>query len=218
MKPEENILFKGISDHDRKRMIECFNTEIKNYTAGQTIVDFSGNSERIGIVLKGNAVMERFDINGTRTIADTFNERGVFGLFYSFNPLCLNNAVIKAVTNCEIMFINRTEITKRCEKACECHSMVVENLLSLMCEKATSLYEHIEVLSQRTIEDKLINFLTLVERKTSTDKSPEIPFSTTALSDYLCVNRSALQRVISKLKKNGVISISNRKFRLLKKY
>ena len=83
-----------------------------------------------------------------------------------------------------------------------------------MTEKAVSLSERIEVLSQRTIEDKLLSFLQIIENNTAAGKSPQIPFSTTALSDYLCVNRSALQREITKLKKSGVLTISKRKFKL----
>ena len=63
-------------------------------------------------------------------------------------------------------------------------------------------------------EDKLISFLQITKDNTPDGKSPQIPFSTTALSDYLCVNRSALQREIAKLKKSGVLTISKRKFRL----
>ena len=93
--------------------------------------------------------------------------------------------------------------------------MLVENLLEIMSERTVMLNERIEVLSQRTISDKLISYLQIIEDKTPQGKSPQIPFSTTALSDYLCVNRSALQREIAKMKKSGILSISKRKFRLV---
>ena len=85
-----------------------------------------------------------------------------------------------------------------------------------MAEKAIALTERIEVLSQRTIEDKLISCLSIIEEKTPTGKTPQIPFTTTALSDYLCVNRSALQRVITKLKSDGILTISKRRFHILR--
>ena len=113
------------------------------------------------------------------------------------------------------MFVKYSEITKRCENACRCHSHVVENLLTLMSEKAISLSERIEVLSQRTIGEKLISCLKIIEDKTPEGETPSIPFSTTDLSDYLCVNRSALQREIAKLKKNGILKINKRKFKLI---
>lgn len=214
MLPENNILLKGIEHDDCKRMISCFNADIKKFKSGSRIMDCSDNPDKLGIVLNGTAVMVRYDINGVRSIMETLGEQNVFGVYFTFTASQRSCIEIVAETDCEIMFVRRSEITKRCENACQCHSRVVENLLDLMSEKAISLNERIEVLSQRSIEDKLISCLRIIEEKTPSGKAPQIPFSTTALSDYLCVNRSALQREISRLKKSGVLSISKRKFRL----
>ena len=216
MLPEDNILFKGVSQDDCQRMISCFNPEIRYYKSGSRIAEYSGNSDRIGIILNGTAVMVRYDINGIRTIIESLGEQGIFGAYFTYFPSVRSMIEIAAETDCEIMFVKRSEITKRCENACRCHSMVVENLLELMSEKAITLSERIEVLSQRTIEDKLISCLQIIEDKTPEGKTPQIPFTTTALSDYLCVNRSALQREITRLKRNGTLTISKRKFKLFR--
>lgn len=216
MLPEQNILFKGVTEPDCRRMMTCFNTEVRKFRAGSRIADFSRNADRIGIVLSGRAVMVRYDINGVRTIVETLGEQGIFGEFFTFAGTHRSSVEIVADTDCEVMFFRRGEILKRCENACKCHSMVVENLLMLMSEKTISLSERIEVLSQRSIEDKLISFLQITEDNTPKGDTPQIPFSTTALSDYLCVNRSSLQREIARLKKEGVLSVSKRKFRLIR--
>ena len=216
MLPEDNILFKGVSQEDCRRMMSCFDPDIRKYRAGTRIAEFSGKSDRIGIILSGNAVMVRYDINGVRTIIESLSEQSIFGAYFTFFPSVRSLIEIEAETDCEIMFVNRSEITKRCENACRCHTMVVENLLELMSEKAINLSERIEVLSQRTIEDKLISCLQIIEDKTPEGKTPQIPFTTTALSDYLCVNRSALQREITRLKRNGILTISKRKFKLVR--
>ena len=160
--------------------------------------------------------MVRYDINGVRTIIESLEEQSIFGAFFTFTISKRSSLEIVSETDCEVMFVRRSEITKRCENACPCHSKVVENLLELMSEKTINLSERIEVLSQRSIGDKLISCLELIEDKTPEGRTPQIPFSTTALSDYLCVNRSALQREITKLKNAGVLTISKRKFRLLR--
>lgn len=218
MKPEENILFRGIEMHDCLRMIECFNTEVKKFKPGSCIADFSKSNDRIGIILSGSAVMVKYDINGVRTIVETLEEESIFGEFFTFSGSHRNSMEVLCEKECEVIFVRYSELTKRCSNACLCHSKVVENLLSLMSEKALSLSERIEVLSQRTIEDKLISCLQIIEDKTPVGKTPQIPFSTTALSDYLCVNRSALQREIAKLKNSGVLTISKRKFRLARNH
>ena len=214
MLPEDNILFSGINKDDCLRMMDCFNCEVKSYRSGSCIADYSRSSDKIGIVLSGSASMVRYDVNGVRTIAETLSEQSIFGEFFTFSGSHRNSVEIIADTDCQVLFVRREELMKRCEKACRCHSMVVENLLGLMSGKAIALSERIEVLSQRTIEDKLISFLQITEDNTPQGQPPKIPFSTTALSDYLCVNRSALQRQIAKLKKEGVLSISKRSFRL----
>jgi CRP-like cAMP-binding protein len=216
MSPENNILFKGIEPKDCHRMIDCFNAEIKSFKPGGRIMDYSDNPDKLGIVLNGTAVMVRYDINGVRSIMESLEEQSVFGVYFTFTASQRSSIEIIAETDCEIMFVKRSEITKRCENACHCHSKVVENLLELMSEKAISLNERIEVLSQRSIEEKLISCLSIIEEKTPKGKAPQIPFSTTALSDYLCVNRSALQREISRLKKSGVLTITKRKFKLVR--
>ncbi len=214
MLANNNTLFKGVTNKDRMRMIECFNAETKKFRAGSCIADFSIPRGKIGVILKGNAEIIRYDINGVRSIIETLGEQDIFGDFFTYSTSKKSTVEIVAESDCEILFMLRSELMKRCEKACQCHSQVVENMLDLMTEKAISLSERIEVLSQRTIEDKLLSFLQIVENNTASGKQPQIPFSTTALSDYLCVNRSALQREMAKLKKSGVLTISKRKFKL----
>lgn len=216
MLPEDNILFKGIEQSDCIRMISCFNVDTRKFSPGSRIMDYSYDPDKLGIVLGGTAVMVRYDINGVRSIMETLGEQSVFGVYFTFTASQRSSIEIIAETECEVMFVRRSEITKRCENACQCHTRVVENLLDLMSERAISLNERIEVLSQRTIEDKLLSCLRIIEEKTPEGKAPQIPFSTTALSDYLCVNRSALQREITKLKNAGVLTISKRKFRLMR--
>lgn len=217
MKVEENILFTGIDFADCKRMVECFNIEVKKFRSGSCIADFTKPSDKIGIILKGSAVMVKYDINGIRTIIEKLEEQNLFGEYFTFSGASRSCIEVICETECEVMYVRYSELTKRCEKACGCHTRVVENLLMLMSEKALQLSERIEILSQRTIEDKLISCLKIIEEKTPAGKTPKIPFSTTALSDYLCVNRSALQREIAKLKNSGVLTISKRHFKLSRK-
>lgn len=175
MLPEDNILFKGIEQNDCKRMIECFNADIKTLKSGSKIMDYSDNPDKVGIILSGTAVMVRYDINGVRSIMETLSEQSVFGVYFTFTASQRSGIEIIAETDCKVMFVRRSEITKRCENACQCHSKVVENLLDLMSEKAISLNERIEVLSQRTIEDKLIGCLSIIEEKTPKGKTPQNP-------------------------------------------
>lgn len=214
MLPTDNILFKGINEDDCRRMTRCFNADFRKYKAGSCIAELEKCSDRLGIIISGSIVIVRYDVNGVRTIIESVEKGGVFGTFFTYNILSRSSAEVISETDSEIMFVHRSEITKRCENACICHSRVVENLLDIMSENTVRLSQRIDVLSQRSIEGRLISYLQIIEDKTPEGKTPQIPFSTTALSDYLCVNRSALQRQITKMKQSGTLVISKRKFRL----
>lgn len=216
MLPEENILFRGIDIHDCRRMVQCFNAEFKKYKSGSRISDTSILTDYVGIVLSGRVIAVRYDINGNRAILEAFGERGVFGSIFTAASAVRSGMELICENDCEIMFVRYSELTKRCENACRCHSQVVENMLELMSEKTVALSERVEVLSQRSIEGKLLSCLEIIEDKTPDGEVPQIPFSTTALSDYLCVNRSALQREITKLKNKGILTIDKRSFRLVR--
>ncbi|MBE6840112.1 MAG: Crp/Fnr family transcriptional regulator [Ruminococcus sp.] len=214
MKYSENILFSGIDENDCRRMIECFNAKIVEYKQGDTIFSYMRPSRKTGIIISGRAVSVKYDINGNRTILEQLEKNDITGDMFNFSKALISGVEVICETPVTIMLIDNSEFTKRCSNACACHSRLVENMLELVSEKAAALSERVDVLSGRTIEDKLMTYLRILQNRNSEGTEATIPFSITALSDYLCVNRSALQREIARLSKEGVLEISKKKFRL----
>lgn len=65
-------------------------------------------------------------------------------------------------------------------------------------------YERLEVLSQRTIREKLQCYFSLLNARYRTSTFT-LPFSFSALADYLSVDRSAMMRELKKMKEDGLI-------------
>ena len=82
-------------------------------------------------------------------------------------------------------------------------------MLRLIADKTLSLSERVEVLSQRTIRDKLLCYFAQSARQAGAPCF-RLPFSLSALADYLCVDRSAMMRELSRMKKEGLLD-SNRR-------
>ena len=72
----------------------------------------------------------------------------------------------------------------------------------------------IEVLSKRTIRDKLRAYFTIISAR-NMSKSFKIPFSLTDLADYLSVDRSAMMRELKSLKEDGFIEKSGNRITLM---
>lgn len=99
-------------------------------------------------------------------------------------------------------------------KACQHHTRLVENMLTLLAQKAIDLSERIDILSRRTTREKLLSYFSRICQSES--QSFVLPLSYSALADYLCVDRSAMMREIKKLKDEGIIKTQKRKITIVK--
>ena len=114
----------------------------------------------------------------------------------------------------KVMFIKYGQITKRCENACEHHSRLVSNMFGLIAKKTLSLSQRIEILSKKTTREKLMYYFRIISK--SNGKEFDLPMSLTRLSAYICADRSAMTRELSRMQADGLISLNKRKVKILK--
>lgn len=214
MNANNNTLFFGIEEQDITKLLECLDPLVKSYLTGDTICSFTDNSNFVGIVKNGMANIYRTDINGTRTVLESVSNNEIFGKIFYSNNLLTDEITVICEKDCEIMFIDYFHITKRCANACERHSVLVQNMLEIMSLRASILAERVEVLSRRTIKEKIITYFVLCSNRNASNTF-EIPFSYTTLAEYLCIDRSAMMRELKNLKNQGVIKTEKRKVELV---
>ncbi len=207
-------LFKGVSCEECDKMLNCFKSEKRSYSTGEMICDYADTEKYVGIVTTGSVNIIRTDENGNKSLLEHLGENGIFGKYIAYAAAAGDGIYVECDTPCEIVFIGSDHITKRCKNACECHSRVVENMFDIVTKKSVELSRHLYVLSSRTTRDKLLSYFRLMSEQNGSSIF-ELPFSTTALAEYLCVDRSAMTRELKKLKAEGIIAMDKRIVRLL---
>lgn len=206
-----SAIFEGIDEAYIAKMLVCFSAESRTFSANNCICDFQDGTSRIGILSKGSAVLERVDYNGDRTILEYLTPSSVFGDIFAFTGTS-NSIYVMSETRCEVTFIDYHHFTKRCEKACPQHSILLQNILKLVSQKVLNLSEKVNILSHKSIRGKLLCYFF---NAAQISKYFELPFSFSELADYICVDRSAMMRELSKMKKEGLIHTEGRKIELL---
>lgn len=213
MKFLESMLLDGIAEADYEKMQQCLKTITRSYRQGELIYSFDSPVKEIGLLEDGEAYLERVDLEGNKTMLDRLEAGSVFGTAIAFANEKEEDYVVICTKDAVVTYIPYEHITTQCEKVCLCHRRLIENMLHIFAEKAREFGERIEVISNRSIRSKLLYYLHIQARRQNS-RVILLPFSVTTLAEYLCVDRSALTREISHMKKEGLIQMERRKVTL----
>ena len=206
-------LFKDISIEEYKKLLSCLCGRTKQFKSGETICDYDQGFRDIGIIGKGSASVLRYEFNGARTILERLGPQDIFGHLLSCEGSEHGGISVVCDSPCDILFLHYDTISSPCAKACTHHHQLTQNLLDLISERALNLSRRVEVLSQRTIREKLMcYFLQLAAQS----KSPSfhLPFTMVDLADYLSIDRSAMTRELKRMKEEQLIEMDRRFVRL----
>ena len=155
-------ILEGITPEEQEQMRVCFGVREEAFRAGETIYDFSEGRKYLGLIAHGSAVLQRIDRQGGRAILEHLESGGVFGEMLMFENVAGDSITVIAEEPCRVWFMQDEHMTRRCERACAHHSRLVENMFHIMTEKAAALSERVEVLSRRSIREKLLCYFGLL--------------------------------------------------------
>lgn len=207
-------IFEGISEASCRQMMKCFDAHERHYTAGQTICDYDQESTLVGILESGSASLIRIDIYGVRTILETLLPGEIFSEALAFSGLSEDSISVVCDKDATVLFFEYSHIIHPCGNVCTHHTTLLENMFRLISRKSMALSERIEVLSRRTIRDKLLCYFSLQAIRQSSHTFT-LPFSISTLADYICSDRSAMMREMKNMRQEHLIETDGRKITLL---
>ena len=212
---ETSPLFQDISYEEYSRLLTCFQAVQKSFRSDDLIYDFSSpQNDAVGIVERGYAALIRIDEEGVATVMEELGPGGVFGRTLAFAGASGDSLQVVCRTPCDVLFIDYPHILKRCENACNHHSVLVQNMLRLMSDKAQALSQRVDVLSRRSIREKLLCYFRQLSERAGSNTFT-LPFSLSTLADYIATDRSAMMRELKRLREEGAIRSDGRQFTLL---
>ncbi len=207
---KNNTLFSGINQEDFEKMVCCLSAKVVEYKKDDIILLSGEKVNSIGLVLRGAIKIISEDIDGNLIILARLSVSEIFAEVFVCAGVSHSPVTVQAAEDCEIIFLNYSKIIKTCTAVCGFHSKLIENMLKLIACKTLSLNSKIEILSRRTIRDKLLLFFDMQQ-----SKKFSIPYNREELARYLCVDRSALSNELSKMRNEGLILFEKNLFQIL---
>lgn len=205
-------LFHNISDKNKEKLLKLLEANTFTYKKDMTILSTSKNENIIGIVASGYIQIIKNDYNGNRIIIEELEENSVFGSMFS----SISNNEYEVITKEEskIIIIEYERIITNAKDNLSFYNQFIQNLLQIVSNKINEKNDRIEILTEKTIRNKLLKYFQIISKKNGS-KNIYLPFTFTELAEYIAVDRSAMSRELKNLKEEGFIEIKSRKITLL---
>ena len=203
--------FQNISPKNREKLLYTLESSRLTFPKNELILSNINQGNIIGIVIKGMMQIIKTDYNGTRTIIEELEENDIFGTIIS--PLS-NEYDILTKEESTVYIIDYDEINKLDLENKSYYNQFLKNLLEIIILKIEERNNRIEILTKKTIRNKLLEYFNIESKKNGL-RVINLPFNFTDLADYLAIDRSAMSRELKYLKEEGFIEIKNHKITLL---
>ena len=208
---QKSALFKGIDEAEIASMLGCLGARKESYQKNHYVLRVGDSPESVGLLLSGSILIIQEDYWGNRNIRTRVAPGQIFAEAFA----CVLGAVmdVSAVADedCIVLWLNIGRILHTCPTACSHHSRMIRNLLSDLAANSLRTNEKVTHISKRTTREKLLSYLS-AEANRQGNARIMIPFNRQQLADYLSVERSAMSAELSKMQRDGLITVDKNCF------
>ena len=205
---EKCPLFHGLSKADFEAALLFFCAKKEAYKKGTILSLLSDPSPSFALVLSGTVHVCYEEADGNRVIYAAVTDGQTFG--ESLRYLMLEpNVYPIAETDIELLLLSTENLHIFPKTPLEFE--LQSRFTSMIAKKALEMNGRIQILSKHKMRDKIYATFSLFGGKA--DAKPfSLPFDRYGMAFYLGVDRSALSRELSLLKKDGVLSYRKNQF------
>ena len=212
---QELPFFHGLQPREVETFIKSTNAVVKRYSKGTRVLKAYEPNAQIGILVEGEALVLAEDRFGNESVSHELMRGSLFGSTSAILPQFLNHTSIESVTDVLVLWVPYHALIVAGPKLGKMHGIVMKNLLEAFCIKSVYMMQKIELLSQKTLRERLILYL-LQREKRQGEERVKVPGRVQLAKELEC-NRSALTREINQMKGEGVLECGTGWMLLLKK-
>ena len=211
---KRHALFAGLSDEACIRALTVLDARVKKYAKNEYLLTAGEPFSSFGIVCSGGVQVYMEDIDGERLMMASVDVGDSFGESLAYLDTAESPVSIFAVAPSEILWLDAHALRRASGAGDALAFDLYERLTRVLAVRALSQNDRIQILSRATIRERLFAFFTQCEHRYGS-RTFTVPFDREGLAVYLGVNRAALSRELSKMKREGAIDYYRSTFRLL---
>lgn len=187
---------------------------IRDYEKGEVIQALGEPFVHSGIVLDGIVEGSFISENYNKININHFTAGHSFGEALACVQTVHSPIQLQAVTDCTVMLLKLKCIIS--DSACPCayQQTLSTNLIRVLASENIFSNLKLRIANQKVLRDRVLMYLySLVP---DSKGYVHVPFTQTALAEFLGVNRSALSRELKRMKEEGILLVEKQAMKLLK--
>lgn len=196
--------FRDIPEEKYRDVLSCLSARFVRYRKNEMIRK-PGDDKLAGIVISGSVKLILHNESGAQISIAYYSESDMFNEDTACAERTENFSQIWALTDCSVLFLDLSALFAEEKTACRFKKRVAVNLLREISEKSIRTNEKLRILVQKRLRDRIKVYLLTCHK--NENGVIEIPFNRNELSEYLCVDRSALSRELGRMQDEGIITI-----------
>ena len=203
--------FQNISTKNQNKLLWLLEAKTKKFTKNKSVLDDYIDERIIGIVKTGRVQIQKTTSTGNTSIVE---EIGPGELFSTNINMYGNEIDVITIEESSIIFIDYDYIIENIDNDKQYFNQFIKNLFMIVNEKIIEKNERIEILSKKSIRNKLLTFFD-IEYKKRGSKYIYLPYNFKDLAEYLAIDRAAMSRELSYLRDEGFLETKSRRITLL---
>ena len=205
-------LFAGIGSRERARLLTCLEAEQRTYEKGAVLFQLKQTVSACALVLSGTLRAETVNAQGDHTLMALHGAGALVGDVLMSAPGSTCPVYVIAAEPTEVLLLPFHRIMGGCRECCPAHTRLRENLIGEIARKYWAQRRRLTYLSTPSLRSRIAMYL-LDQGKGAATFS--LGLSRENMADYLCVNRSALSRELTRMREEGLLDYYRDTFRLL---
>ena len=184
-------LFTGISEDGTARLLSCLNARTMEYKSDTVVIEEGNKVWMFGILLSGCGRSYKTDLQGNVITITLLRKGSEIGVLLASRPEQISPVSVAVENGSRALLISYDSLIGSCGRHCPCHRQLL----------------------RPSARSKILAYLKKFP-PLSDDGTFTVPLDRNAMAEYLNMDRSALSRELSNMKKDGIIDFHKSRFRL----
>lgn len=209
-------LFQNIPEEDLEELITFLHGFVKTFRKNDLIIGLDEPFRHAGVVLSGKIEVSYTNNRFDKLNVNHFSPSNIFGEALALKKTTYSPVQVQAVSDSMVLFLDLNYLfvsTDRCCATCSFHHQLLLNIIQRMVNQNLFTNLKLRILSQKSLRDKILVYLYSIHPDKKNART--VPFSQTALAEFLNVNRSALSRELGRMQDEGILRIHDRSYTLI---